>query len=185
MVDNNINNTKDIDDIANEIDELLCSKTLEELNEIIIKLNIHGVEVEGKKKRHVKSIITKYYESILDEVKEEEEIKTDLLNIITLINNNTTTNKEQDEQKQVEDEQHKDVNKVIATTSTDDSSSSSRTNENAGNINPLLRELGLLKKTSLLRRDLKIRGHCKQCYQSYESFTHFKKCLRNHQRPKT
>jgi len=157
MVDNNINNTKDIDDIANEIDELLCSKTLEELNEIIIKLNIHGVEVEGKKKRHVKSIITKYYESILDEVKEEEEIKTDLLNIITLINNNTT-NKEQDEQKQVEDEQHKDVNKVIATTSTDDSSSSSRTNENAGNINPLLRELGLLKKTSLLRRDLKIRG---------------------------
>ena len=69
---------KEIDNLANQIDEHLCLKTLEELKTFAIEIGI-TTELADKSKRQIRGYITKYYEGIIEDADKNNDEKTKLL----------------------------------------------------------------------------------------------------------
>ena len=135
-------------------------------------MGINRDVVNGKSKRHVKKIIEKIYEDVLEDVdKSEQDKKTyliDIINEVTIImpksdnkELNTTTSSEQKEDTDPE-ERVKENTKVVNDGDKESDIQVGKAvadddQEGEGKIN-ILRELGVLKKTSLLRKAFRVKG---------------------------
>ena len=72
-----------VDDLAMILDEDLCNQRVDVLKIVAILMGINRDALNGKSKRHVKKVIEKVYEDVLEEVdKSEQDKKTCLIGII-------------------------------------------------------------------------------------------------------
>ena len=152
-------NQLSVDDLAMTLDEHLCNQTEDILKIAAILMGINRETVNGISKRQVKKMIEKIYEDVLEDVdKSEQDKKTYLISII----NEVTTIMPKPDNKQrnapVTSEQKKDTDpddrvkentKVV--------NDGDKESEGEGKMN-ILRELGVLKKTSLLRKEFRVKG---------------------------
>ena len=147
----------------------MCQTALTDLQNIALKVEI-TCDTRDKTKRQIKGFITKLYEGIIEDLENtKEEKKKLLLEIIDAINQDKTQNNSENTEQHVENESSTELPKT-------ESETEMKTEEaGGGNLN-LLRELGILGKTGLLRKDLKIRGQVGEAGQkgalSYVSLIH-------------
>lgn len=142
--------TFETDDLACVIDEKLCQLDLLELNQAALKLTIKEEDLEGKKKYHVKGLITKHYARLLidddeDDEETKKEQKSQLFTIVAMLTDITNKKKEETNDATVDEGKQKEQDKVQVVST------------KSGN-HTILKELGLLKSSGLLRKELKIRG---------------------------
>ena len=103
---------------------------------------------QNKTKRQIRGFITKLYKGIIEDLeKTKEEKKKLLLEIINAINQDKKTQGSKNTDQHAENESNTGLETEVKTEET-----------SGGNLN-LLRELRLLRKTGLLRKELKIRSH--------------------------
>ena len=154
-----------LDFLANEIHELLCQTALTDLQIITLKFGI-TCETKDKKKIQLRGFITKLYEGHIEDLENtKEEKKKLLLEIIDTINHYKTQKNSKNTEQHVQNESNTELPKTDTKIE----------EAGGGNLN-LLRELGLLGKTGLLRKEFKIRGQVGEAGQkgtlSYISLMH-------------
>ena len=169
-----------MDELANQIDELLFKKTLQELTSFATEVGI-TIDLTDKSKRQVRGYITKYYEEgiIEDSDKTNDDKKNSLVGIIeklTLEESSEEKSTNENKNQQPDEENNtRGAQKQEDTTTRKTEEVKYKSEDGAGNID-FLKELGLLKKTGLLRKELKIRGQVGEPGQkdklSYISLTH-------------
>ena len=76
-------NNLSVDDLAMKLDEHLCNQTVYILKILAILMEINRVTVNAKSKRHIKKIIEKTNEDVMEDAdKSEQDKKTYLIGII-------------------------------------------------------------------------------------------------------
>ena len=76
-------NNLSVDDLAMKLDEHLCNQTVCILKILAILMEINRVTVNAKSKRHIKKIIEKTNEDVMEDAdKSEQDKKTYLIGII-------------------------------------------------------------------------------------------------------
>ena len=153
-------------------------------------MGINRDTMNGKSKRHVKKIIEKIYEDVLEDAdKLEQDKKTYLIGIINEVTTimpkpdneelNTTTSSEQKEDTDPDD-RVKENTKVVNDGDKESDIQAGKAvaddnQEGEGKIN-ILRELGVLKKTSLPRKEFRVKGSIGEASQkeklTYMSLMH-------------
>ena len=156
-------NEDPLDDIALALEGILCKQNIDVLKHVAERVSIKKEDVEDKTTREIKYMITKSYEEILDDEETTDEEKKLLLNNIAI-----------DLQKNVHKEDVAEVkihgNSIVGISGgggnvvgasggsdADDDKVVKGERKQPGKVD-IIRELSSLK-TSLLRKDLKIRGH--------------------------
>ena len=154
------------------LDEHLCNQRLDILKLVAILMGINRDAVNGKSKQHVKKNIEKIYEDVLEDAdKSEQDKKTYLTGIINEVTTimpkadnkelNATTSSEQKEDTDP-DERVKENTKVVNDGDKESGIQAGKAvadddQEGEGKMN-ILRELDVLKKTSLLRKEFRVKG---------------------------
>ena len=164
-------NNLSVDDLKMKLGEDLCDQTIDILKIVAILMGINRDDVNAKSKRHVKKIIEKIYEDVLEDNSEQDYKKICLIGIINEI---TTIMPKPD---------NKQLNTPTSSEDKDDTDPDKRVKENRNVVNDgdkesdiqagkavadndqegkgkmnILQELGVLRKTSLLRKEFRVRG---------------------------
>ena len=157
-----------VDDLTMKLGEHLCNQTIDILKIVAILMGINRDDVNAKSKWYVKKIIEKIYEDVLEDNSEQDYKKICLIGII----NEVTTIMPKPDNKQLNTSEDKD-----------DTDPDKRMKENRNVVNDgdkesdiqagkavadndqegkdkmnILQELGVLRKTSLLRKEFRVRG---------------------------
>ena len=164
-------NNLSVDDLKMKLGEDLCDQTIDILKIVAILMGINRDDVNAKSKRHVKKIIEKIYEDVLEDNSEQDYKKICLIGIINEI---TTIMPKPD---------NKQLNTPTSSEDKDDTDPDKRVKENRNVVNDgdkesdiqagkavadndqegkgkmnILQELGVLRKTSLLTKEFRVRG---------------------------
>lgn len=161
----------ELDDIACRIDELLCSQDVKTLRKVATDIGINPTVLTSEKKKYfIKGVITKFYKTILEGDTPNDVQKKSMIELAAVIASNCKEENELKEdggQQQTQEVDAKSETPLLQTTNDDD---------NGRKFDPFLRELGILKKTSLLRKELRIKGQIGEAGQkdklTYVSLMH-------------
>ena len=138
----------------------MCQTALTDLQNIALKVEI-TCDTKDKTKRQIRGFITKLYEGIIEELENTKEEKKKLvLEIINAINQDKTQSNSKNTEQHAENEGSTELPKT-------ESKTEMKTEEAGGRNLNLLRELGLLGKTGLLRKELKIGGQVGEAAEGY------------------
>ena len=148
---------KNVDELAQIVDEKICVQTLETLRKLGNKVGLQKKDVEAASRRNLKRWIGNIVEEKVDDGDAEDEAKKKyLLDMLKSLKNLTIndvsgSNNDESELAATDNTNKIDTKEKCVMPALQD------TDDEEGNVS-LLRELGVLKKTSLLRKDFKIKG---------------------------
>ena len=147
---------KNVDEVTQIVDERICLQTLETLRELGNMVGLQEKDVEVANRRNFKRWIRNIVEEKVDDGDEEDEAKKKyLLDMLKSLENLTIndvsgSNTDESESTAADNTNKMDTREKYVMPALKD------TDDGEGNAS-LLPELGVLKKTSLLRKDFKIR----------------------------
>ena len=166
---------KNVDELAQIVDERICVQTLETLRELGNMVGLQKKDVEAANRRNLKRWIRNIVEEKVDDGDAEDEAKKKyLLDMLKSLENLTIndvsgSNADESESAATNNTNKMDTREKYVMPALED------TDDGESNVS-LLRELGILKKTSLLRKEFKIKSQIGEVVQgdkiSYVSFMH-------------
>ena len=165
-------NNLSADDLAMTLDEHFCNQKVDILKLLRFFMGINCDAVNGKSKRRATKTIEKIYEDVLEDADKSEQDKKiyfiDIINEVTTIipkpdskELNAPTSSKQKEDTDL-DERLKENTKVVNDGDKESDIQAGKAvadddQEGEGKMN-ILRELDVLKKTSLLRKEFRVKG---------------------------
>ena len=139
------------------IEQILCKMSAQKLSSFVTTLAINSEQITNKSRRDLKYVITKTLEEKLDDEERTEEQKCEvfrqILEDLNCYNDETNTGNS-NQPKKDSTQKHGDTAAV---------GEHNQTSRGNGNLSPLLRELN--QRTSLLRKELKIKGQIVEAHQ--------------------
>ena len=135
----------------------MCAQTLETLRKLGNMVGLQKKDVEAASRRNLKRWIRNIVEEKVDDGDAEDEVKKKyLLDMLKSLENLTIndvsgSNNDESEAAAADNTNKMDTREKYAMPALED------TDDGEGNVS-VLQELGVLKKTSLLRKDFKIKG---------------------------